>query len=119
VNVVILGASDNQERYSYKAAETLLAKGFKIVPVGQKNKSIFGHSIQSEIPNNLNPTILTLYVGPNNQVSHFENILRLRPLKVIFNPGTENEILQDLLDQNHIPWEHSCTLVKLSLNQFP
>ncbi len=119
MKVVIIGASDNPERYSYKAAKALLDKGFKIVLVGLQKKSIFNHEIQIDFPNNLSGNVVTLYVGPQNQKPYIKALMAANPQKVIFNPGTENEELQTLLDENKIPWEEACTLVKLSLNQFP
>jgi predicted CoA-binding protein len=119
VKVVIIGASDNSERYSYKAAEALSKKGFNIVLVGLKNKTIFNHEIQPAIPPLDEKTIVTLYVGPQHQHTYIPSIIQLHPDKVIFNPGTENPSFQNLLDANNIVWEEACTLVKLSLNQFP
>jgi predicted CoA-binding protein len=119
VKVVIIGASDNPERYSYKAAEALLNKGFEIVLVGSKNKTVLNHPIQPTIPVMKEESIVTLYVGPLNQNSFIQDILFLNPSKVIFNPGTENPLFQEILDSNNIEWEEACTLVKLSLKQFP
>lgn len=119
MKVVIIGASDNTERYSYKAAEALLNNGFDIALVGMKNKTVLNHQIQPSIPLLEEETVITLYVGPQNQDSFVQDILRLHPSKVIFNPGTENQSLQKILDSNHIDWEEACTLVKLSLKQFP
>ncbi len=119
MKVVIIGASDNSERYSYKAAEALLKNGFDIALVGIKNKTVFGHPIHSSIPMIEEDTVVTLYVGPQNQDSFVSEILRLNPSKVIFNPGTENPALQEILNSQHINWEEACTLVKLSLKQFP
>ena len=119
MKVVIIGASDNTERYSYKAAEALLNKGFEIVLIGSKLKTVLNHPIQPVIPILEGESIVTLYVGPLNQNSFIQDILRLNPSKVIFNPGTENPTFQAILDSNNIEWEEACTLVKLSLNQFP
>ena len=119
MKIVIIGASDNPERYSYKAAKALLDKGFEIVLVGLKKKTVFNHEILIALPDNPAENVVTLYVGPQNQEPYFNALLAASPQKVIFNPGTENEKLQSLLDQNNIPWEEACTLVKLSLNQFP
>lgn len=119
MKVVIIGASDNPERYSYKAAKALLEKGYEIELIGLKKKSVFNHEIQLNLPTNQQGNVITLYVGPSNQKPYINDLLAIKPSKVIFNPGTENEQLQTLLAQNKIPWEEACTLVKLSLNQFP
>jgi predicted CoA-binding protein len=119
VKVVIIGASDNPERYSYKAAEALLKKGYDIELIGVKNKTLFNIPIERSINCHLSEMIITLYVGPQHQSNYIDDIIKARPLKVIFNPGTENSAFQELLTQHQIDWEEACTLVKLSLNQFP
>ncbi len=119
MKVVIIGASDNTERYSYKATEALLKKGFDIVLVGLKIKNVFNHAIQPTIPAINEDVVVTLYVCPQNQDTYIQAIIQLHPDKVIFNPGTENSFFQQMLDDNNIEWEEACTLVKLSLNQFP
>ena len=40
------------------------------------------------------------------------------PKRVIFNPGSENEILMNKLEEKKISCENSCTLVLLSTNQY-
>ena len=40
------------------------------------------------------------------------------PKRVIFNPGTENPIFAQKLQEKGIPWENACTLVLLSTNQY-
>ena len=43
---LVLGASENPERYSFKAVEKLKSQGHSVVAVGNK-KGIIGDSIQS------------------------------------------------------------------------
>ena len=61
---------------------------------------------------------ITLYLNPTNQLPFYDYILKIRPKRVIFNPGTENRELQNLLNGHQIQWEESCTLVLLASNQF-
>lgn len=117
-NVLILGASDNPERYSYKAMKLLLEKDYPVALVGNKNKVVDNHPIHSAFPTLFVPDIITLYLGPANQVAWYDVIIQSGVKKVIFNPGTENRALQDLLDERLIAWEEACTLVLLNTNQF-
>jgi predicted CoA-binding protein len=117
--VLILGASDSPERYSYKAMQLLIAKNFPVLLVGLKRKEVHGLRIDQVFPK-LNPEdVITLYVGAQNQRPWYEMILNSGAAKVIFNPGTENTELQQLLDQKGMKWEEACTLVLLNTNQFP
>ena len=44
---LIIGASNNPERYAYKAAERLLHHGHEIELLGLRNDEIFGREIDS------------------------------------------------------------------------
>jgi hypothetical protein len=61
---------------------------------------------------------LTLYVGEDRSLALIDDILRLNPRRVIFNPGSESAPLEERLHQHHIPRIHGCTLVMLRTHQF-
>lgn len=61
---------------------------------------------------------VTLYVGPQNQAAWQEYILSLKPKRVIFNPGTENNTLEKTLSDNGIETIQACTLVLLSIGNY-
>lgn len=115
---LIIGASANPERYSYKAAERLLHHGHEIELLGAKSEEIFGRKISVEKNAFSGVHTVTLYVGPQRQSEFFDYVLLLAPKRVIFNPGTENEEFESLLKQNGIEVEESCTLVLLATNQY-
>lgn len=119
--VLVLGASENPERYSYKAADLLLQKNYAVALVGQKNGRVFNldiKTIEDVMLQNQQPDVVTLYVGPKNQSSYYDQILRWKPKHVIFNPGTENPELQALLTKNNIAYVEACTLVLLNNGLF-
>ncbi|MFC2114305.1 CoA-binding protein [Bacteroidota bacterium] len=118
MNVVVLGASDNPDRYSYRAVQSLLNNGHSVFPVGIKKSTVLGiQIINSKDPLSGIHTI-TLYLGPYNQKDWFDFILKTAPQRLIFNPGTENFELIELAKQNGIEVEEACTLVMLATNQF-
>jgi len=61
---------------------------------------------------------LSLYVGPQNIHLLISDILKLKPGRVILNPGTESEELKTALHNARIPFQEACTLVLLKTNQF-
>lgn len=115
---LIIGASTDPSRYSYKAAHMLTAKGHPIVNIGIKKGEVAGVPIQKpeEIFRDIHT--ITLYVGPALQPGYYEYILKTNPKRVIFNPGTENEALEELLKENGIEPVIACTLVLLSTGQY-
>lgn len=117
---VIIGASPNPSRFSYLAAERLLEHGVQFVPVGIKKGNVFGKEI---LDLRLQPEIsdvntITLYINPAHQREWYDYILKLNPERVIFNPGTENQELEKLLEQKNIETLEACTLVMLGTGQY-
>ena len=86
---IVIGASDNPLRYSYKAVHALLKHGHDAIPIGIKNAKVAGILIQKGSPMLKDIHTVTLYIGKNRQDAYYEYILDLKPERVIFNPGTE------------------------------
>lgn len=119
-NTLVIGASENPERYSNKAIRLLNQYKHPVFAIGNKTGEVDGIQIVKELDKSLYPEIdtITLYVGPKNQATYFELIENIHPKRVLFNPGTENQELTDFLDENNIEWEQACTLVLLNTNQY-
>ena len=118
MKTLIVGASTNPERYAYKAANSLLAHGHEIELVGQSEGVIKGHKIQTDYPDLEEVDTVTLYVGPKNQPSLYDYILKQNPRRIIFNPGTENPEFEQLALDKGIEVEEACTLVLLATGQY-
>lgn len=117
MKVLVYGASENPARYSYKAAELLLQHHHEIVLVGNREGNLFGLPIHKQKVVEPVDTV-TLYVGPQNQTELLDYLQQLKPKRVIFNPGTENPILEKSLEELGIQVEEACTLVLLHTGQF-
>ncbi len=117
---VIVGASPDPSRYAYLAAQMLREFGHEFVPVGIKSGVIFGKNILhlSDKPVIENVDTVTLYVGPMHQPAWYDFIKSLKPKRVIFNPGTENDALEKELEHAGIEVEEACTLVMLRTGQY-
>jgi predicted CoA-binding protein len=115
---VVIGASNNPERYAYKATLSLLAKGHEVFPVGIRNGKIGDLQISTERIIYENIDTVTLYVGPKNLPDWYDYILSLNPKRIIFNPGTENDALVVLANQKGIETIEACTLVMLSIGNY-
>lgn len=115
--VLVLGASLNPERYSHKVTLQLNRLAYDLVLVGNKPGMIDGLSIETYIPNKSYDTV-TLYLGAKNQQQYQDQLLKLNPKRIIFNPGAENSVLQKLAIQKDIDAFEACTLVMLSMGTF-
>jgi hypothetical protein len=115
---VVIGASDNPERYAYKATLSLQKHGHTVYPVGLKDGEINGIKMTSDRSFISGVDTVTMYVGPKNQPSWYDYILSLKPKRIIFNPGAENPELEELAQKQGIQCEEACTLVLLSIGQY-
>lgn len=115
--VLVLGASLKPERYAHKVALQLNRLAYDVVLVGHKPGIIDGLSIETYIPNKSYDTV-TLYLGAKNQQQYHDQLLKLKPKRIIFNPGAENSVFQKLAIQKDIEAFEACTLVMLSMGTF-
>jgi predicted CoA-binding protein len=117
---LVVGATDNPERYAYRAADLLQAKGIPMIPIGIKKGVVFGEEILDlrQKPILAGIHTITLYLGPQNQPESIDYLIGLQPKRIIFNPGTENpEFIQKASDLG-IETIEACTLVMLRTNQY-
>lgn len=115
---VVIGASPNMERYSYKATVSLQNHRHTVYPVGLRKGIINGLEIITDKPELENIDTVTLYVGPDNQPYWYDYILSLKPRRIIFNPGTENPEFEKMAADKGIETTEACTLVLLSIKQY-
>jgi len=118
-HVVVLGASNKPLRYSNQAIRLLLAKGYRVTPVHPRIGQIEGLEVAATLEAVAQPVdTLTLYLGPERLQPLIDQVVRLKPQRVIFNPGTESPALQSRLEQAGIHWLEACTLVLLRIGTF-
>ena len=115
---LIIGASENPERYSNKAALSLKKHGHSIYLLGNKSGQIDGITIETEKLDIQNIDTITLYVNKNNQEFYKNYIYSLKPKRIVFNPGAENsEFFAEALKKG-IDCVEACTLVMLSIGNY-
>lgn len=115
---VVLGASENLERYSNMAVRKLIAYNHPVVAVGRGEGQINGIKITEEQALHDGVDTVTLYLNPDNQREFYEYILGLKPKRIIFNPGSENDELAKIAAKRGIEILEACTLVMLSTGQY-
>ncbi len=117
--VVVLGASTKPERSSNKAVYNLKEKGYEVIPVHPRFKEVHDIPVVSSLSEiNKKVDTLSLYIGPAGVKPLIDEIIKLRPERVILNPGTENPEFEAELEKNNIRAVTACTLVLLATNQF-
>ena len=115
---LVIGASPNPSRYSHMALDRLTAHGHEVEGIAKREfffKNIFIGTGQQDWPD---IDTVTMYISPVHQSEYYDYILRLRPRRIIFNPGTENPELAAMAEKEGISALEACTLVMLSTGQY-
>ena len=115
---LVIGASLKPQRYSNIAINRLVKYSQEVVAFGLREGTVAGIEIDTDLLPYKDVHTITLYLNPERQKAYYDYIISLMPERVIFNPGTENTDLQNLLKQNNIFFEEACTLVLLGTNQY-
>jgi len=115
---LVIGASENPSRYSNRAIHLLRSTGNDVVAIGARPGTVLDVDYGSEMVSFPDIDTVTLYLNPDNQKPYYDYILGLKPKRIVFNPGTENEELEQLAVQNGILPQEACTLVMLSTGQY-
>jgi uncharacterized protein len=115
---LVLGASDNPERYSFLAVNRLRKNGHPVVAIGKKKVIVNDVEVDTEKKPFADIDTVTLYLNPAHQKEYYDYIFSLKPKRLIFNPGAENDELFALAKQHQIQPMEACTLVLLSTGQF-
>jgi uncharacterized protein len=119
MTTLIIGASNKAHRFSYKAFRLLKQYGHEVVPMHPILKDIEGHAVVNTLSEIAAPIdTVTLYVSPDKSVSMAEDIIKLKPRRIIFNPGTENVELMQQLQSAGIVCLEACTLVLLDAGNY-
>jgi len=115
---LVFGASLKLDRYSNIAVNRLLDHNIKTEAFGLRIGDIKEVQVKTNLEDFQNIETITLYIGARRQPEYYEDILRIKSKRVIFNPGTENPELYELLKNNGIEVVVACTLVLLATNQY-
>tara|TARA_B100001059_G_scaffold88937_1_gene87457 strand:- start:19 stop:384 length:366 start_codon:yes stop_codon:yes gene_type:complete len=115
---LVLGASLNPDRYSNLVLFRLSSKEIDVVAFGLKSGIVSGINIDTDLKVYHGVHTVTLYLNPKRQEAYYDYVISLKPVRVIFNPGTENSIFYNLLKEASIAYEVACSIVLLSTNQY-
>ncbi|MCP4684086.1 MAG: CoA-binding protein [bacterium] len=118
-HVAVLGASPKEERYSFKAVRMLKEYDHRPIPVHPAGHTVDGvPGLKSLADITESVDTLTVYVSEKISSGELDSILKLKPRRVVFNPGAENVELARKLAGEGIEVVEACTLVMLKTDQF-
>ncbi len=119
MNVALIGASNKPDRYAYMAFVLLREHGHRVFPVHPFLDKIDGVTVFPsiiDIPEAIDT--VTLYVGAQHSNPLVQDIISKAPRRIIFNPGTENQLLEHEAVRKGIAVIQGCTLVMLKTGKF-
>lgn len=119
MQVAILGASSNPNRYAYLAAQRLLKAQHRVFGINPQLPLVPGVEIVgelSQLPAGIHT--LTVYVSAPKSSPMADAIRSYGFARVIFNPGSENPVLAASLETAGVQVIEACTLVMLSTGEF-
>jgi predicted CoA-binding protein len=117
--VAVLGASPKPDRYAHKAMQMLSQHGYRAVPVNPAFGKILGERCYArivDVPDKIDT--VTLYLGKARSDPLIEEIVEVKPRRIIMNPGAENEALAEKARERGIEVVEGCTLVMLGNGLF-
>jgi predicted CoA-binding protein len=92
VNVAIIGASNNHEKFGNKAVRAYLAHGHSVYPVNLRESTIEGlvaYRSILDVPVDLDATLV--YVPPEVTLKLLAQFARKGPGDLYLNPGSEDD----------------------------
>lgn len=115
---LVIGASEQTDRYSNQAVKLLRRYGHEVKALGAQEGRIEDTKIEAVPPQDEDFDTVTMYVNPARQSSMADYVLSLHPKRIIFNPGAENPALAKKAEDQGIEVLEACTLVMLRTNQY-
>src|SRR6266496_5002018 len=115
---LVLGASENPSRYSYLALQRLQTHQHPVVAIGKRKGVVGNVAIETEKKEWTDVDTVTLYLNPMHQKQYYDYIISLKPKRIIFNPGAENDELAKIAASKGIKLLEACTLVMLATGQY-
>lgn len=116
---LVLGASPNPDRFAYKAVRSLQRRDIPLVAIGRKDADLDGIKIRMGKPLDIGEIhTVALYMNADLQKEYYEYILKLKPRRIIFNPGTRNPEFSETARAKGIEVVDDCLLVMLNTGRF-
>ncbi len=116
--MMVLGAVENPDRFSCKAVKSLDRNGYDVVAVGLQEGYIKDIEILTGMPGVDDVDTVLLYMGKKKQEAYYDYLVSLNPRRVIFNPGTENPELQEILGEKGVEVVVDCALIMINTGSF-
>lgn len=114
---LVLGVSLRQIRYANLAIRRLQSSGYPVIAVGKKEGEFEGIPVHTSIPEGIQFHTILMYLSSTHQQVYEKQLLEIKPERIIFNPGAENDDLAEKMKAAGVQVVESCALVMHSLKK--
>lgn len=121
-SVVVLGASNDRNKYGNKAVRAYIKQGWKVYPVNPNESEIEGLKCYKSVRDVPRPVHrVTIYLPPKIGIGALDDLVALNAPEVFFNPGSDDpEVVEKAtaLGLNPIV---ACSIIDIGMSpsQFP
>jgi predicted CoA-binding protein len=117
-NVAIVGATEDPTKYANRALHMLQSRGYNPIPVNPLKETVDGIKCYPSLRDIPEPVdTVTMYVRPAVAGELADDVVAVKPRRVIMNPGTKSDVLADACKKNGIEVLYACTLILLQTGQ--
>jgi predicted CoA-binding protein len=116
---LIIGASPRSSSYANKAMHALEQAKHKTLLYNPTGRLVEGREVYTDL-DQINDDVhtVTLYIRPSRLHPIVEQIIALKPQRLVFNPGTEDHDIIQKFKNTGIEALEACTLVMLRTSQY-
>jgi len=110
--IAIVGATDTPGKFGGIIYRDLKAKGFKVVPVNPKRKTVANdqaYASLAELPER--PSLVNFVVSPEDTLAVLQQCLDLELMNVWLQPGTANASVLQFLQAHRFNYLSACIMV--------
>lgn len=110
--IAIVGATDTPGKFGGIIYRDLKAKGFKLLPVNPRRKTVDNdkaYASLAELPEP--PTLVNFVVSPEDTLAVLQQCLDLGLMNVWLQPGSSNAAVLRFLDDHQFNYLNACIMV--------
>jgi predicted CoA-binding protein len=114
LNVAVIGASNDREKFGNKAVRSYRAHGHRVFPVNLREREIEGLRVYrsiADIPVALDATLV--YVPPHVTLKLLPEIARKGPGELYLNPGSEDDAVIARAEELGLRPHLACSIVAI------
>jgi len=116
-SVVVLGASNDRNKYGNKAVRAYIKQGWTVYPVNPNESEIEGLKCYKSVGDVPRPVDrVTVYLPPPVAVKSLSEIAKIKPDELFINPGAESDELVAQTQKLGLDPILACSIIDLGVS---